>query len=167
MLIIPGIHSVSTTMCLWINLHSGSRLIIKLLSRDIIYIMTVICKHWTYGDFYFSLCKARVYAWHCGEIFMVRSLPKALFISWQVNVKLQWLVWACNQKPCSFMALWGRCTGTRSVTTLFARSFGRRVFAYHYAVNHPHTNIILSWFSIPLVLKCAAKILKIGLQINI
>ena len=28
--------------------------------------------------------------------------------------------------------------------TLFARSFRRRFFAYHYAVNHPHTNIILS-----------------------
>ena len=51
--------------------------------------------------------------------------------------------------------------------TLFARSFRRRFFAYHYAVNHPHTNIILSWFSIPLVLKCVAKILKIGLQIKI
>ena len=29
-------------------------------------------------------------------------------------------------------------------TTLFAKSFRRRFFAYHYAVNHPHTNIILS-----------------------
>ena len=27
---------------------------------------------------------------------------------------------------------------------LFARSFRRRFFVYHYAVNHPHTNIILS-----------------------
>ena len=53
------------------------------------------------------------------------------------------------------------------VPTLFARSFRRRFFAYYYAVNHPHTNIILSWFSIPLVLKCGAKILKIGLQIKI
>ena len=52
-------------------------------------------------------------------------------------------------------------------STLFARSFRRRFFAYHYAVNHPHTNIILSLFSFPLVLKCAAKILKIGLQIKI
>ena len=34
-------------------------------------------------------------------------------------------------------------------------------------MNHAPTNIILSWFSIPLVLKCAAEILKIGLQINI
>ena len=42
------------------------------------------------------------------------------------------------------------------------RSFRRRFFAFHYDVNHPHTNIILSWFGIPLVLKCAAKILKIG-----
>ena len=28
---------------------------------------------------------------------------------------------------------------------------------YHHAVKHPHTRIILSWLSIPLVLKCAAK----------
>ena len=56
---------------------------------------------------------------------------------------------------------------TRIKTTLFARSFRRRFFAYHYAVNQPHTIIIVSWFSIPLVLKCAAKILKIGLQIKI
>ena len=41
--------------------------------------------------------------------------------------------------------------------TPYARSFRSRFFAYHYAANHPHTHIILSWFSIPLVLKCAAK----------
>ena len=40
-------------------------------------------------------------------------------------------------------------------------------FAHHHAMKYPHTSIILSWFSIPLVLKCAAKILKIGLQIKI
>ena len=51
--------------------------------------------------------------------------------------------------------------------TLFARSFRRRFFAYHYAVNHTHASITWSWFCIPLVLKCAAKILKIGLQIKI
>ena len=51
--------------------------------------------------------------------------------------------------------------------TLYARSFRRRFFAYHHAVNHLHTNIILSSFSIPFVLKCAANILKIGLQIHI
>ena len=49
----------------------------------------------------------------------------------------------------------------------YARSFRRRFLAFYYAVDHAPTNIILSWFSIPLVLKCAAKILKIGLQINI
>ena len=38
---------------------------------------------------------------------------------------------------------------------------------YHHAVNHPHTHIILSRLRIPLVLKCAAKILKIGIQIKI
>ena len=52
-------------------------------------------------------------------------------------------------------------------STLFARSFRRKFFAYHYAVNHPYINIIISLFSIPLVLKCAAKSLKIGLQIKI
>ena len=51
-----------------------------------------------------------------------------------------------------------------SVTTPYARSFRRRFFAFHYTVNHPHTNIILPSFSIPLVLKCAAKNLKICLQ---
>ena len=40
-------------------------------------------------------------------------------------------------------------------------------FVYHHAVNHPHKSIILSWFSIPLVLKCAGKFLKIGIQIKI
>ena len=39
-------------------------------------------------------------------------------------------------------------------------------FAYHLAVEHPHTNMILSWFSIPLVLKCASKILKINCNTN-
>ena len=33
-------------------------------------------------------------------------------------------------------------------------------------MTHPHSNIVLSLFSIPLVLKCAAKFLKIGLQIK-
>ena len=30
------------------------------------------------------------------------------------------------------------------VPTPYARSFRRKVFAFHYAVNHPPTNIILS-----------------------
>ena len=51
--------------------------------------------------------------------------------------------------------------------TPYARSFRRRFFPFHYTVNHSHINVILSRFSIPLVLKCAAKILKIGLQIQI
>ena len=34
-------------------------------------------------------------------------------------------------------------------------------------MKHHRANIILSVFSIPFVLKCAAKILKIGLQIKI
>ena len=46
--------------------------------------------------------------------------------------------------------------------TLFARSFRRRFFTHHHVVKHPHTIIILSWVSIPLVLKCVAKMLTIG-----
>ena len=33
-------------------------------------------------------------------------------------------------------------------------------------MKHRHTNIILSLFSIPFVIKCAAKFLKIGLHIQ-
>ena len=50
--------------------------------------------------------------------------------------------------------------------TPYATSFKRRFSAYHHAVKLPHTNIILSWFIIPLVLKCAAKTLNISLQIK-
>ena len=35
----------------------------------------VICNG---GDTDFSLCKARVYAWHCGDSVMVKALPKAM-----------------------------------------------------------------------------------------
>ena len=56
---------------------------------------------------------------------------------------------------------------TRDYIIPYATSFRRRFFAYHHAMTHPHLNIILSLFSIPLVLKCAAKILKIGLKIKI
>ena len=62
----------------------------------------------------------------------------------------------------------GRRCGSLSEasSTSYATSFRKWFFAYHHAVKHPHTNIILS-FSIPLVLKRATKILKIGLQIKI
>ena len=39
--------------------------------------------------------------------------------------------------------------------------------AHLQAMEHRHTNIILPLFNIPFVLKCAAKILKIGLRIRI
>ena len=61
------------------------------------------------GDIDFSLCKARVYTQRCMEIFMVKALPKALFKSWQVNMKILWVVWAWNQKPCGSTALWEQC----------------------------------------------------------
>ena len=52
------------------------------------------------------------------------------------------------------------------ISTLYATSFRRRFFVDHHAVKDTPTNIILSWFSIPLALKWAAKILKISLQIK-
>ena len=54
------------------------------------------------GDIDFSLCKVRV---HCGNIFMVKVLPKALLSSPQVNVKLPLPVWAWNQELRSSTAL--------------------------------------------------------------
>ena len=59
-----------------------------------------------------------------------------------------------------------KCLTPFGSPTPYATSFRRRVFAHHHGLNHPHKNIILSWLRIPLVLKCAAKILKIGLQIK-
>ena len=61
------------------------------------------------GDTDFSLCKARVHAQHCGDIFMVKAVPKALLKSWymKVSVKLPRPVWAWNQKPRSSKALRG------------------------------------------------------------
>ena len=52
------------------------------------------------------------------------------------------------------------------VTIPNVTSFRQGFFADHHAMKHPHTNIILSLFSNPFVLKCAAKKLKIGLQIK-
>ena len=62
------------------------------------YYAPVICHQ---GIFDFSLCKAQVYAWHCGDLFMVKVLPKALFKSCQVNVKYSGLFehgikWHCR-----------------------------------------------------------------------
>ena len=57
------------------------------------------------GNFYFSLCKARLYAQHCREIFMAKVLPKALLKCRQVNVELLQPIWAWNQTPRSSMAL--------------------------------------------------------------
>ena len=56
------------------------------------------------GDIDFSLCKAGVYAQHCGDIFMVKALLKSHPAG---KCKSTWLVWTCNQKPSSSMALWG------------------------------------------------------------
>ena len=72
----------------------------------------------------------------------------------------------CRISPVCGTDLVCETTAWVSQTTPYARSFRRRFFVYHQTVKHPHTRIILSWLSIPLVLKCAAKCLKIGLQIK-
>ena len=46
--------------------------------------------------------------------------------------------------------------------TLLTPSFGNHLFAYHLVLKHPHTNMILSSFCIPNVVKSATKILKMG-----
>ena len=141
MLIIPGVHSVSTTMCLWVNLHSGSRLIINLLSRDIINVI-----------FTFLYAKPGYMPGTVGKFFTVKSLPKALLISRQVNVKLQPLVWACNQKPCSFMALWGRCWGqnmAHNYKLYVSPAMGSRV-TNNWCINGETTCILLwLWLGLP------------------
>ena len=47
-----------------------------------------------------------------------------------------------------------------NITSAFATSFRRTFYAYHQAMKRHYTNIIISLFSIPFVLKCAAKCLK-------
>ena len=41
--------------------------------------------------------------------FVVKTMPKTLLLSWQVNVKLQPQASAWNQKPHRVRALWGQC----------------------------------------------------------
>ena len=53
------------------------------------------------------------------------------------------------------------------LATPLVASFISMFYGYHYAMNCPHVAIFLSIFSTNFVLKCATKILKIGLQINI
>ena len=56
-------------------------------------ILTIPTGPWNTGDIDFSLCKARVYAWHCGDSLMS---GQALLKSQQLNVKLLLPVWAWN-----------------------------------------------------------------------
>ena len=62
-------------------------------------------------DIDFSLCKARVYAQHCGIIFIIKALLK----SWQANVKLPRPSGHENQQPHArgSTSLWGRCWGKK------------------------------------------------------
>ena len=73
-----------------------------------------------------------------------------------------------------FTPLEGRLVRTMSMpldrfeneTTLLTPPLGNYLFANYHVLNHPLTNLILSSFYIPKVLKCAAKIMEIGLQIK-
>ena len=53
-------------------------------------------------------------------------------------------------------------SGANDMVTVLIPSFGNCLFEHHYVLKHLLTNIILSSFCIPKVLKSAAKILKIG-----
>ena len=49
-----------------------------------------------------------------------------------------------------------------NTATLLTPSFGNHRFEYNLVLKHPHTNMILSSFCIPKVVKSATKILKFG-----
>ena len=51
------------------------------------------------------------------------------------------------------------------VSTLHTPSFGNHLFVNYHVLKHPITNLILSSFYIPKVLKSAAQIMVIGSQI--
>ena len=51
--------------------------------------------------------------------------------------------------------------------TLLTPSFGNHLFVNYHFFKDPITNLILSSFYIPKVLKSATKIMEIGLQIKI
>ena len=48
------------------------------------------------------------------------------------------------------------------ISTLLTPFFGNHLFAYYFVLKHSYTNMILSTFCIPKVVKSATKILKIG-----
>ena len=56
--------------------------------------------------------------------------------------------------------------GLGMTPTLLTPSFGNCLFANYHVLKHPLTNLILSSFYIPKVLKCAAKIMEIGSKIK-
>ena len=64
----------------------------------------------------------------------------------------------------------GNCTHTSDLKfapTLLTPSFGNLLFANYHVLKHPLTNLVLSSFYIPKVLKSAANIKKISSQIKI
>ena len=84
------------------------------------------------------------------EIYLHNELRTQNLLGCDINL---WLEILCNRAD------------DRTLTP-YATSFRRRFFVYHQAMKHSHINIILSLYSIPLVLKCTSKSLKIGLQIK-
>ena len=96
-----------------------------------------------------------------GGIINKRTTNFICFLKFNL-LNLALVVWVFQQWI-TFPSAWD----SMSKSTPYATSFRRRFLAYHHAMEHLQTNIILSLFRIPLVLKCAAKSLKIGLQIKI
>ena len=83
--------------------------------------------------------------------------------AWPISIKDMWpdqtasSVWSGSTVLAILSAYFRLITVCSNFRLLRMR---RWFFAYHHTVNHPHKHIILSWFSIALVLKCAAKIFE-------
>ena len=97
---------------------------------------------------------AHSFCWFCHEVAHMTAckvcVPDFHVPSNNISVKSWSSVWAWE---------WGS-------STPYTKPLRRRFFMYHHAMKYPHTNIILSSFRIPFVLKSATKNLKIGLQIK-
>ena len=56
-----------------------------------------------------------------------------------------------------FLLIQESCMFLAQISTLLTPSFGNHLFAYHLVLKHPLTNMILSSFCIPKVVKSATK----------
>ena len=105
----------------------------KSMNRSMTFMFCVLLGHFTrrcanlFQDFPFSLA----------------SICTLSFIS-KLNARSILKVKACVAKSDAILVAINKSINTNSnEATPYARSFSKRFFAFHYAVNHPHTNITL------------------------